>query len=132
MKDPLPKIKLTVKPAFGNALEIIVKQDLLICKENINLSHLSNLQLEYQPPEFRLKLTEIDYGKLIGNISEISIPPIPSFAGGFDGDTTELQFNNGSNNTSFTWWDKRPEAWKPLGDCYERIIAYAQEKSPKE
>jgi len=122
MKELLLKITLTIKPSYGYQTAIVLKENHFYYTDNLG----RGAQFISQNANFESALSADEYNYLIGDLKDIKISALPPYVGGLDGTTFELDIENGFNKTSFTWWGKCPDSWKPLEALANRLTEYAK------
>jgi hypothetical protein len=60
----------------------------------------------------------------------LTVPVMPGYAMGRDGDETALAIQNGHNQATFRWWCERPDAWTEVDQFARAVVAVVQERCP--
>ena len=91
------------------------------------LSRINGKMTGIESVNYTLELKKSLVDKLLKAMSEIKIPAVPEYSTGIAGSTYILNINNGFNSSCYTWWNKPPKGYEPLGRFVELLVEMSVE-----
>ena len=71
----------------------------------------------------RYSIPEEKYWSILQKLDGLSLSVLPSFSGGFDGETYHIWLRSGLSESSFRWWGDCPTHWRVLKIVFDEIVS---------
>jgi hypothetical protein len=64
-------------------------------------------------------------------IQMLQLPAFPPFTAGLDGESYEVKIVHAQSRARWEWWGDVPQAWAPLGELVQRLLALSASFRPE-